>query len=137
MLCEPCTVQTVEHEECRVTGCRGSGKPFNVMNNTILGRDNQNDDKSAKYGGRKLDKLVELLQCQQQIPENEKVVLFIQFPDLMGVVCHALELAGIRHTSISALDRHAARKMENFQTSSFGDKKVLVLNLGSEMAAGL
>lgn len=132
VLCGQCTSHTVENEECKVDRCRGSGKRFNVMNASILGRDDQ--DTSARYGGSKLDKLVELL---QRIPADERVILFIQFPDLMELACNALDLAEIQYTSISALDRHASKKMESFQTGSFGESKVLVLNLGSEMAAGL
>lgn len=132
ILCEGCISQTVENEECKVDGCRGSGKRFNVMNASILGRDDQ--DRSAQYGGSKLDKLVELL---HRVPQDDRVILFIQFPDLMNLACKALDLAKIKYTSISALDRHASKKMEDFQTSSFGESKVLVLNIGSEMAAGL
>lgn len=91
-------------------------------------------DKSLAFGGSKLDKLVQLI---QSIPKDERALLFIQFPDLMQVASKALDLAGIKHTVISPTDRRSASRVEQFQKSSFGDNRVLILNLGGEMAAGL
>ena len=104
-----------------------------VIKASTLGHDGV--DKSAMYGGSKLDKMIEIIRWT--IPQDERVLLFIQFPELMQVASKALELAQIKHTVISPTDRRSAQKVEQFQKTSFGDNRVLVLNLGGEMAAGL
>lgn len=131
-LCAECARHTILREECAVEGCRGSGKRFNIIKASTLGNDGE--DKSAAFGGSKLDKLVEII-CG--IPKDERALLFIQFPELMEVTSKALELAQIKHTIISPTDRKSAQKVEQFQKTSFGDNRVLILNLGGEMAAGL
>ncbi|KAI9927688.1 hypothetical protein MW887_003309, partial [Aspergillus wentii] len=130
-LCAECISDVIEKEECVVEGCHGSGKRFNVMNASTLGRD---EDRSSMYGGSKMDKLVEII---RSIPTDERAILFVQFPDLMEISSKALDLAKIKYTAISATDRRSAQKVEQFQKVSFGEDKVLILNLGSEMAAGL
>ncbi|KAE8365378.1 hypothetical protein BDV27DRAFT_156971 [Aspergillus caelatus] len=132
-LCLQCTLKTVQKEECNVEGCRGSGKEFNVLDASTLKRDEK--DRSAKYGGSKLDKMIEIIQA---VPTDDRVLLFIQFPELIDVASKVLELAKIKYTAIIATDRKAAQKVQHFQEAGgFGENKVLILNLGSEMAAGL
>ncbi|GAB1209695.1 hypothetical protein APSETT445_008476 [Aspergillus pseudonomiae] len=132
-LCSQCTLKTVQKEECNVEGCRGSGKEFNIMDASTLMRDEK--DRITRYGGSKLDKMIEIIQV---VPTGDRVLLFIQFPELIDIASKALELAKIKYTSIIATDRRAAQKVQNFQEAGgFGENKVLILNLGSEMAAGL
>ncbi|KAK6813412.1 hypothetical protein RU639_011270 [Aspergillus parasiticus] len=132
-LCSQCTLRTAQKEECNVESCRGSGKEFNVMDASTLKCDER--DRSAKYGGSKLDKMIEIIQA---VPTGDRILLFIQFPELIDVASKALELAKIKYTAIIATDRRAAQKVQHFQEAGgFGEIKVLILNLGSEMAAGL
>ncbi|KKK13442.1 hypothetical protein ARAM_000893 [Aspergillus rambellii] len=132
LLCSACIPDTILKEECPVEGCRGSGKRFNIISASSLGCDQE--DTSPQYGGSKIDKLIDII---RGIPADERVLLFIQFPELMETASKALQLAGIKHTSISATDRKSTQKVEKFQKTSFGEDKVLILKLGSEMAAGL
>ncbi|RAK96334.1 putative SNF2 family helicase [Aspergillus ibericus CBS 121593] len=131
-LCTECSAQTMLMEECAVQGCRGSGKRFNIIKASTLGRNEV--DRGSDFGGSKMDGMIEIV---RSIPSNERALLFIQFPELMEVASKALDLAGIKHAAISATDRRSAQKIEKLQRTSFGDDKVLILNLGSEMAAGL
>ncbi|PWY68636.1 hypothetical protein BO70DRAFT_417213 [Aspergillus heteromorphus CBS 117.55] len=131
-LCSTCISQTTQTEECCVDGCRGSGKRFNIIKATTLGRDEE--DRSTEYGGSKMDKLVEVI---RNMPSGERALLFIQFPELMEVASKALSLAKIKHTAISATDRRSAQEIERIQKTRFGEDKVLILNLGGETAAGL
>ncbi|KAL4910325.1 hypothetical protein BDW74DRAFT_186376 [Aspergillus multicolor] len=136
-----CTQLTLEKEECAVEGCRGSGKSFNVINAITLGCDtsSQNElgdtDHSSKHGGTKLDALIDILTTK--VPSTERALLFIQFPDLMEIASKALTSAGISHTLITPTDLKASTKVAKFRKDGFGDSKVLILNLGCEMAAGL
>ncbi|KAB8231839.1 putative SNF2 family helicase [Aspergillus alliaceus] len=125
--------KTIQTEECSVEGCRGSGKEFNVLSASTLER--HEEDRSARYGGSKMDKLVGII---EQVPTDDRVLLFIQFPELIDVASKALELANIEYTAITATDHKATQKVQSFQEAGgFGENKVLILNLGSEMAAGL
>ncbi|KAL2807643.1 hypothetical protein BJX63DRAFT_425199 [Aspergillus granulosus] len=138
-LCLDCTSMAIEREECAVDGCRGSGKRFNIINAlTFTPSDSDGDrnmDKNSRYGGTKLDALVDIIQFK--IPFNERALLFVQFLDLLEIASKALDLAGIKHTAISSANRKSTQKVEQFQESGFGENKVLLLNLGSEMATGL
>ncbi|KAL6234151.1 hypothetical protein BDW75DRAFT_213122 [Aspergillus navahoensis] len=141
-----CTQRTLEKEECAVDGCRGSGKRFNIINAMTLGCDftststsengdnDGNIDQSSKHGGTKLDALINII---TQIPLEESALLFIQFPDLMAIASRALSSAGIPHSIITPTDQKASSKIEKFKKDGFGETKVLILNLGGEMAAGL
>ncbi|PWY93181.1 hypothetical protein BO94DRAFT_573354 [Aspergillus sclerotioniger CBS 115572] len=131
-LCTDCSSETMQMEECTVDGCRGSGKRFNIIKASTLERGEV--DRGTEYGGSKLDRMIEIV---RSVPANERVLLFIQYPELMEVASKALDLAGIKHTLISATDRQSGKKVEEIQNSNFKDKKVLILNLGGEMAAGL
>jgi hypothetical protein len=124
-LCKDCALKTVRVEECVVDNCRGSGTRFNVISADLLGFEG---DQSTQYGGRKMDKLVEIV---KGIPNQERAILFIQFPELIDVASKAFDLAKITHTVITARD---TKKIEEFKK---GNEKVVILNLGSETAAGL
>ncbi|GAB1218525.1 hypothetical protein ATERTT37_007784 [Aspergillus terreus] len=130
-LCPDCLSEVSLEEECPAKGCRGSRKKFNIINASTLGCDK---DRSTRFGGTKMDKLVQIV---GDIPTNERALLFIQFPELIDIASKALDMAGVKHIAISATDRTSAQKVEQFQKTSFGDSKVLILTLGSEMAAGL
>ncbi|CBF70236.1 hypothetical protein AN6076.2 [Aspergillus nidulans FGSC A4] len=143
-----CTQKTLEKEECVVEGCRGSGKNFNIINAMTLGCDttstptamssdgdsNGDIDRSSKHGGTKLEALINII---TKFPVEERALLFVQFPDLMTVASMALSSAGIKHIIITPTDQKTSSKIEKFQKEGFGDTKVLILNLGNEMAAGL
>ncbi|KAF4160765.1 hypothetical protein CNMCM6069_007550 [Aspergillus lentulus] len=124
-LCKDCAEKTVRFEECIVDNCRGSGTRFNMISAASLGFEG---DRSTQYGGRKMDKLVEIVKA---IPNQERAILFIQFPGLIHVASKAFDLAKITHTVITARD---TKKIEEFKR---GNEKVVILNLGSETAAGL
>lgn len=88
---------------------------------------------SAQYGGSKMDKLVEIIQA---IPEDEKVLLFIQFEDIASLVKKTLKLAGITHSMVTPPKKIISRKAGEYE-KELKEQKVLVLILGSEQSAGL
>ncbi|GLA58790.1 hypothetical protein AtubIFM54640_008897 [Aspergillus tubingensis] len=131
-LCKDCASKTLEKEECIVYGCHSPIKKFNIIAGSMLGEDSV--DESAAYGGSKLDKLIEIL---NEIPNDERALVFIQYPELIEVASKALDLAQIKHTAILTTDRKSMQKIAVFQEASLQEDKVLILNLGGEMAAGL
>ncbi|KAL4807283.1 hypothetical protein BDV18DRAFT_159502 [Aspergillus unguis] len=144
-LCPGCTLNTSAKEECVVEGCRGPGKRFNIINALTLGSDTSDSsasnirdtdiDTSSRYGGTKLDALIDVL--RSRVPSTERALLFIQFSDLMDIASKALAAANIEHTVISSADRAGCQKIEQFKKDGLGTNQVLLLNLGGEMAAGL
>ena len=93
------------------------------------------DGKTWEYGSR-LGNIIELI---ENLPEDEQVLLFVQFEDVMLNMAQGLEAAGI---SNYALAKSAGRKMvdmmNDFQDNDGEDKKkVLLLNPSSETASGM
>ena len=88
---------------------------------------------SPKYGGSKMDNLVETIRAT---PADEKVLLFIQFPDIIDRASKALELASITHNKLIEAKKWPSRDGAAFQQKVKTDK-VLILTLGTEASAGL
>lgn len=160
-LCEGCTVEAADKEKCAVVGCGGMAKPTNMINGhqvSSRGRgsgDSGNDQctdaemidappsneasvadgnsPGIQYGGSKMDKLVEIIQA---IPEDEKVLLFIQFEDIACLVMKVLKLASIKHSTVTPPKKIISRKAGEYE-KGLKEQKVLILILGSEQAAGL
>ncbi|KAI9038630.1 putative SNF2 family helicase [Aspergillus affinis] len=131
-ICSTCAVQFKTSEECVLSTCDGVAKKENFVDASELGGNEK--DVSARYGGSKMDKLIEVI---ENIPEGEKALLFIQFEELMKAASKALTLAQIEHTAIFADDKASTKQLERYLTEGFRDNRVLMLMLGNEMAAGL
>ncbi|KAL2011944.1 hypothetical protein VTN00DRAFT_4662 [Thermoascus crustaceus] len=136
ILCHTCREDTIESEECKVEGCRGSAKPFHVINASTLGRDDQ--DEAVSKGGKKMEELIKLLKDTTRIPKDERVLLFVQFPELIQVAEKVLTEAGIDHAAIVTTNRRSGKTINDFQQDDPAlRKKVLILNMGTESAAGI
>lgn len=113
-----------------------TGNENNVVghcDHTSVYDDSQVQLSSTKYGGSKMDKLVEIIQAT---PNEDKVLLFIQFPDIIDLASKALELAGITHNKLINAKKWTSRDGVAFQKQVKVDK-VLILTLGTEASAGL
>ncbi|PGH01037.1 hypothetical protein GX51_05473 [Blastomyces parvus] len=143
--CESCIDIAKVQEACRLPACSGGAESFRMIkysdisfNNNKDTDNNANDEKWQEYGGTKLLELVLLIQDTDRIAEDEQVLLFIQFPDLMETASTALRKAKISHLMIPANDRMAPSKIAQFQTGTEKVKsKVLILHLGDVSASGL
>ncbi|KAL1998792.1 hypothetical protein VTN02DRAFT_5559 [Thermoascus thermophilus] len=139
VLCHGCRQDTVASEECKVDGCRGSAKPFHAINASTLGRDDH-DDEAVSTGGKKMAELVRLLTDPTRIPDDERVLLFVQFPELIQVAESVLTEAGIDHVAIGTASRRSGKTIDEFRQDDAAlgrKKKVLILNMGTESAAGM
>jgi SNF2 family DNA or RNA helicase len=138
VLCQGCTSVATHSEECAVDGCIASAKEFGIINGQEIGRwkgaaGPKGQSQRSQYGGSKIDKLVEVI---QGTPEEDRVLLFIQFPDLVEMACMALEVAGIKHQRVTA-SKHALFQQDEKPIAELNQHKVLILNLGTDTAAGL
>ncbi|KAL2374928.1 hypothetical protein RJ035_003387 [Blastomyces gilchristii] len=146
--CESCIEIAKVEESCRLPACSGGAQSFRMIkysdisiSNKDIDNDTDNnasDEKWQGYRGTKLLELIRLIQDTDRIAEDEQVLLFIQFSDLMESASAALQQANIPHLMIPATDRMASSKIAQFQTGTEKVKsKVLILHLGDVSASGL
>lgn len=133
IVCKYCLEDVLNNKKCTVDGCRAAvekqymipGSHF-AMSRTINMR--------TPPGGTKVDALVKLLKNDMLIPEEDQVLLFLQFPDLEETVTAAFQLHNISYVSVGTTSRHGRNRIKAFAGH---DKRVAILQLGTENAAGL
>ncbi|KAL1970168.1 hypothetical protein VTN77DRAFT_6573 [Rasamsonia byssochlamydoides] len=139
VVCKECVDALVKSEECPVHQCRGAVSSAYILNGRYFGR-HQSQAPVSSFGGTKLQELVRLLQDTTRIPEEDRVILFVQYEEFMDAATAALEASEIPHVAIGARDRgvrHKVKAFTNDNKSEGGDPKVLILMLGSENSAGM
>ncbi|KAK6360599.1 hypothetical protein TWF730_006737 [Orbilia blumenaviensis] len=128
--CSECMERAVDIRRCpeKENGCESQVQPASIIPVMSLGADN---DIPTTHGA-KLDALLFLL--QNTIPGDERVLLFIQFPDLLKKVFSVLQEAGVSVTQLSGSARDKSSELTLFQTQS--TTRVLILEAMAETAAG-
>ncbi|KAF3914918.1 hypothetical protein ABW20_dc0107988 [Dactylellina cionopaga] len=109
-------------------GCHSRMLDASLVPATSLGAEN---DSFTTYGA-KLDSLVDLLKTQ--IPLEERVLVFVQFPDLLKKVGSVLQDADITVTRLAGSSRSKAADLTIFQSEN--STRVLLLEVMGETAAG-
>ncbi|KMP00941.1 hypothetical protein CIRG_01081 [Coccidioides immitis RMSCC 2394] len=139
-LCGACLDLRRRKGDCKCDGCTATLEGYRVIpGGDFKGEVPQSSDDSwAEFGGSKIGELVKLLQDTSRIPEDDQVLIFIQFTDLVTAVSKALGKAGIRHITIISNDRSAGKSLADFQNGTEEVKsKALILALGDVTASGL
>lgn len=72
--------------------------------------------------------------CSKEIPNDERVLIFVQFPDLMKKVAEALEANKVAFLEIKGSAAQKSKNLEKFQNDS--SERVLLLNVMDESASG-
>lgn len=138
--CKACIANAEASEQCIVEFCQGSAQVYHILKTEDLGRD-ATPTKSTPYGGKKFEELVKLLKDTTRIANDEQVILFVQFEQLMNAAKVALKAGGIKHSAISGTGVGGGNTVEEFKKETKKGKtqrpKVLILNLSGETAAGL
>ncbi|KAF8338028.1 uncharacterized protein EI90DRAFT_3279585 [Cantharellus anzutake] len=132
--CHTCVMNSAQNEECvsrAATGCNAPARVLNVVKAETLGED-EHRSADVKHFGKKLEKIVFLI---KDIPKDERVLLFVQFPDLMKKVGEALTEGGISFLEIKGSPTARSKNLMAFQNPD-AKEKVLLLNVGDESAAG-
>ncbi|KAJ5084094.1 C-5 cytosine methyltransferase [Penicillium alfredii] len=128
--CLNCIERTALNNECLTRGCTGSTVPSKLIPCV--------DGERNGIGSSKINKLVEII---QQTPVDELVLLFIQFAELEVIASQALTAAKIEHRVSKSRNTNAIRDFIEPKSTKKGGQpsrpKVLILRLGSSMAAGL
>lgn len=134
LICTSCLNTILVDNKCSVRDCRAavarqyviSGSHFTMCRPV---------NSPTPAGGTKVDALIRLLKDEQSIPEQDQVILFLQSSDLEPIVETALALYEISYVSVGTSGRRGRRKVKAFANSH--DKRVAILQLGTENAAGL
>lgn len=120
-------------DECLVLGCNAVNKAYQVIMAPELGVE---DDRTrvGRHYGKKLEEIIQLI---KRIPEEDQVLLFVQFVDLMNKITSAMKDNGITYSALSE-SSDASKELTEFQTNfdNATKKKVLILNIGDASAAG-
>ncbi|EWC46566.1 hypothetical protein DRE_04289 [Drechslerella stenobrocha 248] len=129
--CAECMVTAAGlRSECprKAEGCQSRVPDASLIKVTSLGTDAD----AITTHGAKLDALVGLLKTR--IPADERVLVFIQFPDLLKKVEQVLREAGITTARLAGSSRAKASDLALFQSNS--STRVLLLEVMGETAAG-
>jgi SNF2 family DNA or RNA helicase len=75
------------------------------------------------------------LHARRRIPKKERVLLFIQYRDLMIKVAEALKANKVTYIEIQGTATQKSKNLERFQDPE-ADEKVLLLGVEDESASG-
>lgn len=152
MGCLECVRASAEKEECvySVSGaCNFAARVLNVVKGDTLGVDDNVRDGGGKHFGMKLEKVIDLIRYaffvlsafpadghvhRNKIPKDERVLIFVQFPDLMKKLAEALMAHKIKFLEIKGSATQKSNNLEKFQNES--SERVLLLNVMDESASG-
>ena len=80
-------------------------------------------------------KLEQIVDCVKALPKTDRILIFVQFPDLLEKVEEALTAHGVKCLTVAGSAVSRSNTIQNFQTAE--DKaRVLLLNLGDASASG-
>ncbi|PFH51813.1 hypothetical protein AMATHDRAFT_141817 [Amanita thiersii Skay4041] len=134
MGCLSCVKACAEREECVYAAsgaCKSAARVINVVKGDTLGVDDEARDGHGKHFGKKLEEVVRVL---KRLPKNERVLIFVQFPDLMAKVSEALTYHKVQHLQIVGSATKKSKALTDFQEGS--GARVLLLNVMDESASG-
>ncbi|KAI9342379.1 helicase-like transcription factor HLTF/DNA helicase RAD5, DEAD-box superfamily [Obelidium mucronatum] len=146
MGCLSCVERSAANQKCLQKGCSIVVHDKAIVPTTVFGdllsTDATGSSTASGRFGAKLMQLVKIIQ-EHVLPNKEKVLIFVQFDDLMEKVGHALDQFGIEHLEIKGSSSAKSSALALFQNAEGGGGKgnaksppVLLLNVGDESAAG-
>ena len=127
--CYGCLVKSADMQECPVAGCAAPARPSSVVKCSELGCDAEHEA-GGKYG----TKLRKVVQTIREAPKEDRILIFVQFPDLMQVVATCLEESGIKAIEVKGNIHKRVEAIDKMQEK--GGPRVALLNLADESAAG-
>lgn len=128
LTCEEC-IERTGHIVCAVNGCGEGAESFRLRKVMDL----VGDGTARTYGSR-LGNIITLI---NSLPQDDQVLLFVQFEDVMLSMAAQLNAAKISNYALKA-GRRMVDMMNDFQENEGEDKKkVLLLNPANATAAGM
>ena len=132
VVCKKCLEDRRESGGCVVHGCSSAAGRQHIHPADSFGSTNQ-------LGNSRSAKIDNIILTIKEVAKHEQILLFVQFPRILKVICSALEASGISYYAIgSGATRGAVAMVRDFQENESEEKKqVLILNPSDETAAGL
>lgn len=126
--------EAAKREACPIPGCLAAVRSHSVVPFSDLVSRNE-DALADKTGGAKLAELVRLI---RSFPADERVLVFVQFADLLSKVETALNDQNIKTLKIKGSAHQMMNAMTAFQRPVIAadDARVLLLELHNESASG-
>ncbi|KAG9313076.1 hypothetical protein JVU11DRAFT_6516 [Chiua virens] len=134
--CMTCVKQYADREECVYAAsgqCMAAARVLNIVKGETLGVDDEARDGKGKHYGRKLEMVIDLM--KNTVPKEERILIFVQFPDLMAKVANALKAHKIKFLEIRGSASQKSKNLEKYQNNA-GEERVLLLNVMDESASG-
>ncbi|PCH36338.1 hypothetical protein WOLCODRAFT_166855 [Wolfiporia cocos MD-104 SS10] len=135
MGCIKCVTECADREECVYAAsgaCNAAARVLNIVKGDTLGIDDEARDGRGKHYGHKLEQVIHLI--KNVIPRDERVLVFVQFPDLMKKVAEAFTANKVPFLEIRGSASQKSKNLEKFQNDSA--ERVLLLNVMDESASG-
>jgi hypothetical protein len=131
--CRRCLSLRTDEDSCVHPACSVPVQDSNLIKTTIFGSTTQ-ESKDHSFG-QKLDRVAKLI---DDFPSDDQGIIFASNEETIEILEDAFDIYGISYHSLRAA-RTAAKKIEDFKhnTHPTERKKVIILNLGSEFAAGM
>ncbi|EMS22035.1 DNA repair protein rad8 [Rhodotorula toruloides NP11] len=114
--------------KCIHPGCGALVQKLNILTAESLGT-----DRDSGHFGYKLETLVTLI---QQTPEDDRVLVFVQFDDLFDKVHEALSVYKIPTTILQGTSVQQSNLLTAFQKKSANGAKVLLLRATDSSSSG-
>lgn len=133
--CQACLLPLALHGfECPHQGCRVNLETHQVIPTRTLGR----EENSGRFGA-KLLQLVAIIKHIETTDPTDRILIFVQFDDLLEKIRGALKAARIGTIVIQGSAAKQANELDRFQHLDVSDptaERVLVLNVGAASASG-
>jgi len=126
-----CLMEYAEKQECPAEGCCAAARTSSVVQSSSLGCDMEHE-----AGGKFGTKLKKVVQKINEIPAEDRIIVFVQFNDLAKVVACALEEAGIKAVEVKGSVHTKTKALDLMQQEGAGSPRVILLNLADESASG-
>lgn len=125
-------------ESCTVKDCSVSVHGANLIPVSVLGSlSAESNEDTGRSHGKKMDEVCNLI---KQLPEDDQAIVFVPNEDTMDLMVGAFNSHAIKNAAVSAATKKdSAATIEDFKanTDMKKRKKVLILNLADETAAGM
>ncbi|KAK9448197.1 uncharacterized protein V1518DRAFT_419949 [Limtongia smithiae] len=133
MGCAACVNACVHQEQCFMSGCNQVAKRSNIITRRSLLDTTDSVSSSRSHYGSKIMTVIDVI--TKVIPQEDRVLLFVQFPDLTERVRDALDEHGVNFLQITGATRQKTDALDEFQDPN-SEARVLLLNVADESASG-
>ena len=140
--CLTCLKENASKQACGVVGCNCAQRDSSVVLADSLGTEfsikGKKGNGSVSVIGKHGSKLIDLVNHINRIPSEERILVFVQFTDLMAQVANVLNEAGIKTLKLKGSVHQQTGALDEFQQENMkkGSARVLLLLGRDESASG-